>query len=171
MTPIVILEAIKKFLTENVADKILLQKEQVDEYDPSDPIEYVNPYVEIMRLPHKNYTPNDFTIPMILVSFEDGEDGADEAYMNIKLTFATYGGGVYEDSKLPDNKGYVDLLNIIELAKSKLLSAGAIGGKTIIQKPLKYGCYDGDESTWPYWYGYMTFGAKMPVTTINYERD
>jgi hypothetical protein len=151
------LKELKKFIQTEVASKIKLQKEE------SDPPEYVHPYVEICYLPHKNFSPYDFQVPLILISLDDGEDGAESHSISIRLTLATYGGGFYEETKIPDAKGYIDLLNLIEITKQALITKSVINEKGIVERPVSYGMYD-TELIYPYWYGYITFTASIQAT-------
>lgn len=151
------LKGLKLFLETEVASKIQLQKENTE------PPEYVNPYVEICYLPMKNFSPYDFQVPLILITLDDGEDGADGHDLNVRLTLATYGGGFYEDSKIPDAKGYIDLINLIEFIKQALINHTVINNLGRVQRPITYGMYDTD-LIYPYWYGYLAFTVSIPAT-------
>lgn len=159
MTAVEALQGLKTFLEREVAQKIELQKEH------SDPVEYVNPYVSIISLPHKNFMPVNFQVPYILVGFSDGNDDTEDNSMQIRIACATYGGDVLfqEQNNLPDEKGYMDLLVLLERIKSKLVSKTLIEGKCMIDKPIQYGVYD-EELTYPYWYGYLQFKIQIPAT-------
>lgn len=164
MTAVEALQGLKDFLKKEVADNIELQKEH------SDPVEYVHPYVSIISLPHKNFMPVNFQVPYILVGFTQGEDDTDDNAMNIRIACATYGGDVLfqEQNNLPDEKGYVDLLNLLERIKAKLVSETLIEGKCMVEKPITYGIYD-EELTYPYWYGYLQFKIQIPATQSVFE--
>lgn len=151
------LKELKQFLTEDVANKIELQKEDTE------PAEYVHPYVEICYLPHKNFSPYDFQVPLILIAIDDATDGANDHQLNIRLTLATYGGGFYQDTKIPDAKGYIDLINLIEFTRQALITKSIIGGTGRIERPVSYGMYD-TELIYPYWYGYISFTASIQAT-------
>ncbi len=151
------LKSLKVFLESEVADKIKLQKEN------SEPAEYVNPYVEICFLPHKNFSPYDFQVPLILIALDDGSDDANEHSLSVRLMLATFGGGFYPDTKIPDAKGYVDLINLIELTRQALINRSIINGAGLIERPVGYGMYD-TELIYPYWYGYITFTVSIPAT-------
>ncbi len=153
MTALMALKELKKFLENEVAKKIKLQKE--------DSNEFVNPTVELMYLPHNNFLPQDFQVPYIFVSLDSGTDGADGNAVDVRLTFATYGGGYYKDTNIPDAKGYIDLINLLELCKNQLIENYIIGEKLTLDMPMKYGTYD-TEVTWPYWYGYLSFSIDIP---------
>ena len=112
MTAVDALNALKKFLEEEVASKILLQKEGMIEGKP----EFVNPYVSIITLPHKNFMPVNFQVPNILIGLSGGTDDANEHPVSIRIQFATFGGNVMfkETANIPDSSGYIDLLNLSE---------------------------------------------------------
>ena len=161
MTAVESLQALKKFLEENVASTIFLQKEGT----PSDKPEYVNPYVSLITLPHKNFMPVNFQVPYILVGITQGTDGADEHPLNVQIQFATYGGDIAFEAtaNIPDSSGYIDLLNLIEKTKHELVQAAVINECGVVDKPILYGVYT-DQVTYPYWYGYMTFDLQIATT-------
>lgn len=162
MTALEALQALKKYLEEEVAPSILLQKEY------SDPPEFVHPYVSIITLPHKNFVPANFQVPHILIGLVQGDDDTDENTLQIRIACATYGGsvGFQEENNIPDEKGYIDLLTLIERIKLKLVEDTIIGGACVVDKPMQYGIYD-EQITYPYWYGYLQFPAQIAATQRN----
>lgn len=161
MTAVEALNALKSFVEEEVASKILLPKEGLSTPEP----EYVNPYVALIALPHKNFAPVNFQVPHILIGLVDGTDAADEHPLNIQMQFATFGGDIVfkETANIPDSQGYIDLLNLIERTKSALVQAAVIKGSGVVNKPLRYGIYN-EQVTYPYWYGYLTFDFQIQTT-------
>lgn len=161
MTAVEALQSLKKFLESEVANKIKLQKEL------SEPIEYVNPYVATITLPHKNFIPVDFQVPHILVGMVSGNDAINENELRIRIQCATYGGdiGFQEKNKIPDEKGYMDLLVLIERIKLKLIEETMVGKNCIVEKPIAYGVYT-EEITYPYWYGYLEFSLQIPIVEV-----
>lgn len=161
MTSVEALKALKEFVEENVASSILLEKEHLT----TEEAEYVHPYVALITLPHKNFTPVNFQVPHILIGFSNGTDGANEHPMSIQIQFATFGGNTMfqEDANIPDSSGYIDLLNLIELTKNKLIQAAVIKKCGVVNKPIMYGVYN-EQITYPYWYGYMTFDLQIKTT-------
>ena len=157
-----ILEALKEFIKEEIAYKILLHKAP----DENVEIEYVNPCVFIGYLPPKNFLPEGYDIPCIIVGEENGEDDGNSANLNIKLSFVTYGAGDYDENDvlMPDMQGYKDLLNLITRTRTTLSSNPFIKSITVIEKPIKWGMYQ--EQPFPYWYGYMTFTVNLPVNEM-----
>lgn len=155
MTLVEAMDALKEFLQEEVASQMKLQKEQTS------PVEYVNPFVAKVTLPHKNFMPVDFQVPFILVGLSSGIDDMDENKATIRILCATYGGNVTDD--IPDETGYEDLLNLIERIKLKLVETAVIKGAGTVNKPIQYGIYD-TELTYPYWYGYLQFDMQLPFT-------
>lgn len=162
------LDALQSFLKEKVAGKILLQREpeQGEESAPKEPDSYVHPSVPIIRLPHQNFNPDGYRVPFLAVCFDSDDDGDDEHTMDIRLVAGTYGGGNYDGDTdpegIPDNLGYLDLINLMEKAKQELIAEGIIGGACRVCKPVSMKPYD--EDTWPYWYGNITFTVSLPIT-------
>lgn len=158
MTAYESLIALKKEL-EEVAGGILLQREK------SNPPEYVNPYVTIISLPHKNFMPVNFQVPHILIGLSDANENDEENRLSIRIQCATYGGDVnfQYDNIIPDEKGYLDLINLIERIKIRLTDKAVIEKAGMIEKSYQYGVYN-EEITYPYWYGYLQFDLQIPIT-------
>lgn len=154
------LDAIRDFLNDKIAEAdVLMQKEESFENEV-----YVSPYVEVCYMPHKNFLPKEFQVPYILVMMDEENDDGNEDDYSIRLVFGAFGGGYYLDENdnpttIPDAKGYIDLLNLMDKVKQWLLTTSVIKEKTVVRKPYKKGMYD-EENTWPYWYGYSTFIAS-----------
>lgn len=168
MTAVDALQTLKKFIEEEVAPDILLLKEGLTTAEP----EYVHPYVGLITLPHKNFTPVNFQVPHCLIGFTNGIDGAEDHPLSIQIQFATYGGDIafQESANIPDSTGFIDLLNFIEKTKQKLVQATAIKGCGVIDKPIMYGIYN-EQITYPYWYGYMTFDLQIQKTLRQIEEN
>lgn len=150
------LEALKEFIENNVASKVQLLKENSTD-------EYVNPYVGLVTLPHKNFMPVNFQVPHINIGLVTGKnDVSKEHTLNIRLQVATYGGNIQfqEDANLPDEKGYIDLLNLQERLMHELMQAAVIGN-CVIDTDFDYGIY-AEEITYPYCYGYIQFSMTIP---------
>lgn len=158
MTALEALRSLKTFIENEVASGIALQKEL------SNPPEYVNPYVSIITLPHKNFMPVNFQVPHILIGVENGTDDTDEHILRVRIACATYGGdvGFQEQNNIPDEKGYFDLLTLLERIKAKLINATIIEDDCVVERPVTYGIYD-EQLTYPYWYGYLQFGVQIPI--------
>lgn len=161
MTAVEALNALKEFVEQKVASSILLPKEGVVAEKP----ELVHPYVALMTLPHKNFMPVNFQVPHILIGLASGADNADEHPLSIQIQFATFGGDVkFKDTAIiPDSSGYIDLLNLIERTKEKLIQAAVINKCGVVNKPMLYGVYT-EQITYPYWYGYLTFDLQIKAT-------
>lgn len=163
MTAVDFLKALKDFIKSEVADGIWLLKENTEK-------EYVHPHVYLMTLPHKNFIPVDFSVPFILIGLTDGSDAASENHLAVRILCATYSSINYDaDLKLPDETGYIDLLNILERIKLKLVEKRVINGKGTVEKPINYGVY-AEEVTYPFNYGYLTFGVQMPINEYPINR-
>lgn len=160
MTAVESLKGLKRFIEENVANTIKLRMEAASTGEP----EYVHPHVGLISLPHKNFMPVNFQVPYILIGLAQDTDADDEHALSIRMQFATYGGNYLfkETANIPDESGYIDLLNLIERTKEKLINAGVIADSGAINKPITSGIYD-EQLTYPYWYGYMTFTLQIPI--------
>jgi hypothetical protein len=165
MTDNVILDALQKFLQENVACNVNLQKPTED----SSTYELINPSVHIGWIPPTlpegmimKIEEQVQDIPCIVVGMDEGEDDGNDAELNIRLSFVVYCNGIYKDGKLyPNFKGYIDLVNFIVLARRKLAQASVIEGVTALRAPYKWGMYK--DQPYPYWYGWLTFQASCAV--------
>ena len=151
------LDDLQKFLEQTVLD--LNMKYQQEETRP--PL-YVTPYVAQCYLPHKNFSPVDFQSPGILIALDTAEDTGQENPLDVRLVCTTYGGGMYQDTQIPDASGYKDLLSMMERLKTALITRQAIG-RGGLRKPVEMGMYD-SELSWPYWYGYLRLSLDIPVT-------
>lgn len=160
MTAVANLEALKKFVEKNIASTIKLPKEG----STIEAQEYVHPYVALITLPHKNFMPVNFQVPHILIGLAGDNDSANEHILNVRMQFATYGGNILfkESANIPDSTGYLDLLNLIERTKQKLINAAVIGSG-VVDKPMMSGIYD-EQLTYPYWYGHLSFDLQIPIT-------
>lgn len=162
MTAVNALNDLKKFIEDKVAKSFLLRKEGLTTEKP----EYVHPYVALISLPHKNFMPVNFQVPYILVGLALDTEGANDHSLSVRIQFATYGGNIMfkETANIPDSSGYLDLLNLMERTKEKLINAAVINGAGVVDRPITSGIYD-EQVTYPYWYGYMTFDLDLPITT------
>lgn len=153
------LKALKTFIQREIANKMTFQKEG------SDPPEYVHPYVGIMSLPHKNFMPVNFQVPYILIGFTNGEDNVNENAMSIRIQCAIYGGDIKfeKTANIPDETGYIELINLMERIKNRLVQEAVINKSVVVNKPIQYGVYD-EQITYPYWYGYLTFEGQIAVS-------
>lgn len=157
MTENRILEALKEFIKSITANEKLKSP---------DKDEFVPPIVVVGYLPPKNYLPEGYDVPCIIVGMDEGEDDGEEAKINVRLSFATYDPGENNDQGqlVPDMKGYIDLLHIMTKIRIALLQTRVINGTTVIETPIKWGMYQ--EQPWPQWYGWMTFDARCAVQRI-----
>lgn len=167
MTALDALNALQEFLKTNVAEKIKLQKEpgQDELPDPTKEKSYVHPSVPLIHMAHKNFDPAGYRVPFLSVMFDSDDDDDGDRTMSIRLVGGVYGGGNYagdiDPEGIPDNQGYLDLLNLLEKAKTALLRETVIGGASTVRKPVRMQMYD-DADTWPYWYGSLTFDVALP---------
>lgn len=151
------LDDLQAFLEKAVQEMgMKYQREEID------PPKYVTPYVAQCYWPHKNFIPGGFQTPGILIALDTAEDTGQENTVAIRLLCTTYGGGYYEGTGIPDSKGYIDLINLMERLKVALITQWTLG-RSALNKPVQMGMYDA-ELAWPYWYGYLSFDLQIPVT-------
>lgn len=168
MMDIDILKEIKTFLEQNVASKIKLEKPQ-EEGVFDGRYELVNPQVFIGWIPPKNFIPDNYDIPSILVMSDGGEDDFSEASVNIRLTIGTYDPGTTKDEGIDINcKGYKDILNIIAKIRLALSHEVVINNCGPIQQPITWGMYE--EQNYPYWHGYMQFKVSSVPLKFNVDK-
>ncbi len=160
-----ILEALQKFLQENVASRIKLQKANANNV-----YELVNPAVHIGWVPklleNINLLEPFPDYPCLMVSIVDGKDYGTEAGVNVRITFAVSNMGQYNEAGkfFPDYNGYKDLLNLKDLTIRELARVAIIGQVASIQYPYKWGvCKNNSNSYWSAW---LTFRVLIP--TLNY---
>jgi hypothetical protein len=172
VTPKSALDALKEFTEQKIAPLLLLMKEpDVRDIRSREELEteYVHPYVDIGTVPHKNFQPLDFQCPMILWAFDETQDDGNYTegrIITLRAYVSTYGGGVYKSvdgvqTKIPDNKSYVDLLNVLETMYQQICKDMTAGGKLSLHKPITFGVYDG--AFYPYSYGYFQVQAEIPA--------
>lgn len=162
-----ILESLKKFLIENVANKFKLEKPQEGNI-LDEKYELVNPAVYIGWIPPKNYLVDyGYDVPALLIMEDGGEDSGDESNINIRIGIATFDPGQTDSNRTtPNTKGYKDLLNIITRIRMEFAKVSIIEDTTTIQKPIKWGLYE--EQNYPYWNGWLSFQASaMPLNLRN----
>ena len=167
MTPLEALQRITKFTEENIAPLLSMRKElelsgDVMDMSEAKP-EYVHPAVTYGTIPHKNFQPFDFQVPMMLWTFDETSDNGDYTNgrsVNFRAYVGAYSSEVYadENTKLPDNKAFVDLVNALEKIYIELSRRHTINGVGR-EKPISYGIYDG--AYYPYAYGWLTFTAEI----------
>lgn len=176
MTPLEALKRITKFTEEKIAPLLLMRKEDrsVDIMDTSEiKPEFVNPAVGYGSIPHKNFQPLDFQIPLILWDFDETSDAkkyTDGRTVNLRAFVGAYSSDIYESDevKLPDNKAFEDLINALEKIYIELSRHQVINGVGI-KDGIEYGKYDGNY--YPYAYGWLTITAEIERMTYDDEID
>lgn len=180
MTPYEALKRITDFTKDNIAPLLLMRKEpptrnnditKMPVYEAGNMPEFVHPTVTYGSMPHKNFVPYDFCVPLILWTFDEMSDegGTEtERTVSFRAYVAAYSSEIYEDekSKLPDNKAFIDLVNALERIYQEISRRHVLNGVGR-EKPVSYGIYDG--LFYPYAYGWVTFTAVLP--RMEYEDE
>lgn len=151
MTPVILLDELKKFIEENTKDIILSVRTKPSSEEPNER----SAEVHKMRLPDKDAETK--RVPYILLQFLTGIDDQEmgqspESECKIRIVIATYS----EDG----GEGAMDALNVVTRIRISLLKIGVIGGQFILKKPLEYIVYPDDTS--PYYFSEMILTFDMP---------
>lgn len=177
MTPLDVLKNITKYTEEKIAPLLLMRKEvrhSGDIMDNSDDLpEYVNPSVCYGMIPHKNFQPLDFSVPMIMWTFDQVDDNGtydSGRTVSLRAYVGAYSSEIFEDNdtKIPDHKAFEDLYNVLEKIYIEITRKHVLNGVGII-KPISYGIYDG--AYYPYAYGWLTLTAEIPRMLFDDDID
>lgn len=116
--------------------------------------------------------------PCIVVGLGEngGNDDGKDATIPVMVTFGTYSPGQIkdfgqdaDDNRVQlDNEGFIDLLNLIECARTTLLKKTVLK-RTTVERPVQWGMYP--DQPYPYWYGWVSFDAKVDVEEMQLPRD
>lgn len=170
-------EKIKEFFEENVAKDYYLQLQ-----DTEDEPQYREPYVDLQTLPHKNFVPPDwiqptnakpYHAPYILIQTHSVRINDDLATMSVRAIFGVYSSENNTTSidtlKVPDNKAYVDLMNVMQKALEAINKNRVFGNAQLADTEITAEIYDTENPTWPFAYGYITFDVQYYTSTTNFN--
>ena len=87
--------------------------------------------------------------PLVVVTASLIEDDDDNSYIEASLTF-----GVYGETSIGGNEPWIDLLNIVETVRLRLLERQVIGGRYRLIKPMVTEIAEVQPA--PFFYGHMT---------------
>lgn len=151
MTVINLLEALKDEL-ENITKDLMLEVKTKKGEEKA----IKNPVVYIGQLPNKTDTTQ--YVPYILIKALTGEDAQVAGQMpssecKTRIIVVTYS----ENSSV----GYIDVLNVIDRIRIRLLKERIIAGQYDLQLPLDYIVYEDDLG--PYTIGEMIVNWDMPT--------
>lgn len=151
MTPIELLEELKKFIEENTKDIILQVRTKRSQEAKERAAE-----VHKMKLPTKDDEVE--RIPYILLQLLTGKDkqtpgDPEESECKIRIVVATYS----EDA----SEGSFDVLNLLTRIRISLLKSRIIANKFVLRLPLEYIVYPDD--TAPYYLGEMVSDWSIPT--------
>lgn len=160
MTPVVLLNELKKFIEQHTKDIILCVRPAKGSNQPGKRAAEVH----LMQLPEKDAETR--RIPYIILQFLTGKDNQQPAEQpdsecKVRIVVATYS----EDG----GEGAMDVLNIITRIRVALLKAGEIGNQFLLKKPLEYIVYPND--TQPYYMGEMLTIWEMPTVQREVEEN
>ncbi len=99
---------------------------------------------------------NDSYYPLVVAAINKIEDAADDSYpalstVTVGLTFGVYG---------EDRYAWVDLLNVMERTRQRLVNSRLLDNRFRLQFPVKWETIEAQP--YPFWYGYGTLEYSMP---------
>lgn len=174
MTIVSNLNAIKKWLEENVCRGIEFKRP--DDDNPIDNYKYelVAPSVFVHYLPSKNFPNTAPSIPSICVQLENGSDDLinRNGELNIRLGFSTWNPGLYrkrEDKLHLDMnvEGWRDAWNFVDLVLEKIENSEYIGGLRLVKENTVNFAPISKQTNipqfFPYWYAEIKFTLERSV--------
>lgn len=150
MTPIFLLDDLKKFVQESTEDLLLEVKTKKGEDKIIKPAKVFigNPPVKIGT---EQYVP--YIILRLLTGKDEQKEGENEnSTVKVRLIVAIYS----TDSE----KGYIDTLNVVDRLRIELLKNRVLNNKYILKLPLEYVVYEDD--TGPYTIGEIVTEWEIP---------
>lgn len=150
MTPIVLLDALARFVEEQTENIILQERGSHGEHTTRPAKVYK------MRLPDEDAETKN--VPYILLQVLTGTDSQEpgqepDSECKIRIVVATFS----EDY----GEGAMDVLNVTTRLRHELLRAGIVGDQFLLRKPLEYIVYPDD--TAPYFFGELMTMWEMPT--------
>lgn len=152
MTPVILLDDLKKFIEENTADILLEVKVRTGQAAEKErPVK-----VYKMGLPEKDDTTQQ--IPYILLKVLTGEDEEEDrqpksSEVRVRMIIATYS----QDGE----QGPLALLNLILRIRERLQKQHIIGGRFCLKYPFEYIIYQ--DTTPPYYLGEIMTIWSIPT--------
>lgn len=135
MTPILLMMAVKDFLEHELRNDATTV-----------------PAIHLGYLPEKTAANRlNEEYPFILLRPQDGEDTESQYQVKLLMLFAT---------KSQDEAGFLDVLNLMERVRIKLLKQRLIDGRYHLEMPYKWKFYD--EQAEPEWFGEAVTTWTLP---------
>lgn len=147
------LKGLKEFIEQEVAAGILLDH-------PTRGM--VHPAVFTGYVPPKNYLPDGYDIPGILICIDKGTEDDISASLSIRMILAVYSEGTATAGGVePDMKGYEDLLNLNDRIIERLTRFSIIPRAGTVERPINWELYK--EQNGVYWCSELSFGLSAVV--------
>lgn len=145
MIPVELIKSIQTEIQEAVKDYKLAAEGQGDKK--------VTVYAQ--HIPDDCFT-NDSYYPLVVAAINKVEDGAEDSQpvpstITIGLTFGVYG---------EDEYAWVDLLNVMERTRQRLVNSRLLNNRFRLQFPVKWETIEAQP--YPFWFGYGTLEYSMP---------
>jgi hypothetical protein len=146
MTPVILLEELKKFITQETKDLIL----KVKDSKKRRPAE-----VHLMRLP--DMTDRIQRVPYLLLQFIKNTDEQQTGELTESVSMVRIVAAAYSEN---ESEGSLDVLNLLTRIRTALLKERVIGKQFILKPPLEMMIYPDD--TAPYYIGEIMSSWQMP---------
>ena len=145
MIPVELIKSIQTEIQEAVKDYKLAAEGQEDKK--------VTVYAQ--HIPDDCFT-HDSYYPLVVTAINKIEDAAEGSYpalstVTVGLTFGVYG---------EDERAWVDLLNVMERTRQRLVSSRALNNRFQLQFPVKWETIEAQP--YPFWFGYGTLEYSVP---------
>lgn len=162
-----------KAWAEDVLAGVQLQRpaegERLDRY------ELATPAVHIGWVPPGSVLPSGpdgpIRVPCVVIGAEELDADQESTDLQLMITAAVFDPGRQirgQDGNLSwevNFDGYINLLNLLDRIRARLLRGRTIAGKYKLTSPVALKTYE--EQPWPYWYGYLKFtlsGEAYPMS-------
>lgn len=185
------IENLTKWVQDNICSQVELLRPDDNQMGSGYRVQYVNPTAFSLYIPAKDCLPPDVEtkIPAVCIQLTDGNDDLtiNEETLRIRLAFATWNPGKYEEVEYTDSEGkkakkkvlktnadgWKDVWNFLQKAKRIIQKQMYIEGMKVDRKePMKFGFFTADDTmvnAYPEWYAWMSFSVKygMPAAPGN----
>lgn len=166
-----VINEIKEYLEKTIQDENYVLNQLCVEKDETG--KRVQPKVTTGNLPHQNfnlYGADDvfFQAPYVLVGFEESDENLQDCTFSILVQVCCCTSTYYDGEKriVPDNKAFEDCVIFLEWIKNRIIKKWNFSGMPIDGR-FKLGTYDSKELTYPYSFGYISFGLENKEVNIN----
>lgn len=182
------IENLTQWVQDNICSQVELLKPNDEQMGSEYDVQYVHPKAFSLYIPAKDCLPPDVDtkLPAVCIQLADGNDNLtlNEETLHIRLAFATWNPGIYEEIEEKDSKGnkvkkqvlkmnadgWKDTWNFLQKAKRIIQKQMYIEGMKVDRKePMKFGFFTADDTmvnAYPEWYAWLSFAVKYGMPAI-----